>query len=138
MASTHFMELLEQLQQTGAQKPLRWEPVKRSSYSAHCDFYLALGGGVVCVSSKDDDEQTYGASYKAALLTRDGLLVDELETCQITTDYSALLRDVYRQARSAAFNLPRMVEDMRNDLATGKARELPEKLVKPYESDIPF
>ena len=138
MASKLFHELLEQLHEAGEKKPLRWEPVKRSSYSSRCDFYLALGGSVICVSSKDDDEETYGASYKAALLTRDGLLVDELETSQITTDYSTLLRDLYRQARSAAFNLPRMLEDIRADLAAGKTRELPEKLVRPDESDIPF
>ncbi len=139
MASTQFTELLEQLLETGAQKPPRWEPVKSHSYSSHCDFYLALGTGILRVTSEDDDEETWGASYKVALLTRDGLLVDELETSQIEAGYSQMLRDLYWQARSAAFNLPRMVEEMRADLAAGRTRDLPKDVLAPVdESEIPF
>src|SRR5258708_3808554 len=123
MASPQFMDLLQQLLESGEQKLLRWEPVKRSRYSARCDFYLALGNGVVHVTSNEDDEETWVASYKVSLLTRDGLLVDELETSQTETSYSQLIRDLYRQARSAAFNLPRLVEEMRSDLVAGRTRD---------------
>jgi hypothetical protein len=139
MASPQFIELLKQLHETGEQKLLRWEPVKRSHYSSRCDFYLALGNGVVHVTSNDDDEETWVANYKVSLLTRDGLLVDELETSQIEASYSQLIRDLYRQARSAAFNLPRLVEEMQSDLVAGRTRELPKDLLKSDEDEgIPF
>ena len=139
MASPQFIELLKQLHETGEQKLLRWEPVKRSRYSSRCDFYLALGNGVVHVTSNDDDEETWGANYKVKLLTRDGLLVDEIETSQFESQYDTFIRDLFRQARSAAFNLPRMVEEMRSDLVAGQTRELPKDLLKSAdEMEIPF
>lgn len=139
MASPQFIELLKQLHTTGQQKPLRWEPVKRSRYSSHCDFYLALGNGVLHVSSNEDDEETWGANYRVTLLTRDGLLVDEIETSQLESSYDKFIRDLFRQARSAAFNLPRMVEEMQADLVAGRTRELPKDLLKDNESsEIPF
>lgn len=140
MASQQFLDLLNRIYASGEQKPLRWEPVRRSRYGAHCDFYLALGNGVLRVTSNDDDDETWSASYKVTLLTRDGLLVDELETSQIEASYSQTLRDLYRQARAAAFNLPRMAEEMLADLAAGRTRELPKDLLKASddEMEIPF
>ena len=140
MASPQFLELLKQVYETGEQKLLRWEPVKRSRYSSHCDFYLALGGGVLHVSSNEDDEETWGANYRVALMTRDGLLVDEIETSQLENSYDRFIRDLFRQARGAAFNLPRMVEEMQSDLVAGRTRELPKDLLKSDDvsSEIPF
>jgi hypothetical protein len=139
MASPQFLELLNQLYETGEQKLLRWEPLKRSPYSSRCDFCIALGSGVIHVSSNEDDEETWGANYKVKLLTRDGLLVDEIETSQIEGHYDTFIRDLFRQARSAAFNLPRMVEEMRSDLFAGRTRELPKDLLKSDDdTEVPF
>ena len=138
MASKQFIELLQQLHETGEKKPLRWEPIRRKYESHRCDFCLALGGGVIHLVGNDSDDMHWSANVKAYLMTRDGLLVDEYEAKQNETLLFETMFSLFTQARDAAFNLPRMIEDIRNDLAAGKTRELPEKLVRPDENDIPF
>jgi hypothetical protein len=131
MASSQFLDFLGRLYETGQQQPLRWEPLRRSSYTAFCDFYLALGNGVLRVTSNEDDEQSRAARYAVTLYTREGLVVDDLETCQVESDYNTLLRDLYRQARSAAFNLPGLLAEMQSDLAAGQTREIPQAVLPP-------
>jgi hypothetical protein len=142
MASPQFIELLEEMRQIGDQKLLRWEPIKRTRYSSRCDFCIALGAGVIHVTGSDDDESQWRASYKAYLMTRDGLMVDEIEGSQYESECYPLLRDLFQQARVAAFNLPRMIEEMQSDLVAGRTRELPKDLIQPEaevdDSEIPF
>ena len=139
MASPQFIEVLKQLHATGQQKPIRWEPLKRASYSQRCDFCIALGNGVIHLTGKDDNYCTRQAGYTAYLMTRDGLMVDEFEANQHESEFFPLLEELFQQARNAAFNFPRMLEDIQADLAAGKVRELPKQLVKPYDDDeIPF
>jgi hypothetical protein len=147
MASPQFLAILKQLYETGEQKPLRWEPVKRSRHSAYCDIYLALGQGIIHLSSNEADEESLAAKYVATLLTREGLIVEELTTSQLATGYSSLVRDLFRQARAAAFNLPQMIESMQQDLAVGTSREIPpvvlsrereDDFVIDEDLDIPF
>ncbi len=147
MASPQFLAMLKQLYETGEQKPLRWESAKRSRHSVYCDFYLALGQGIIQLSSNEADEESLAAKYVATLLTREGLVVEELMTSQFATGYSALVRDLFRQARAAAFNLPRLLEGMQQDLAAGTTREIPpavlsrereDEFVIDEDLDIPF
>lgn len=139
MASPQFIELLKQLHETGAQKPLRWEPLKRASYSRRCDFCIAMGNGVIHITGNDDNQMTRLAGYTAYLMTRDGLLVDEFEANQHESEFFPLLEALFLQARNAAFNFPRMIEEIQADLSSGKVRELPKDLARPDEDDeIPF
>jgi hypothetical protein len=151
MASPQFLEMLHHLHATGEQQRLRWEPVQRTTASSYCDFYLALGSGVLRLTSNEDDEESYGANYAVTLFTRDGLIVDEFATGQFEASYSTLLRDLYRQARSAAFNRPRLLEERKADLAAGASREIPREVLaavrdrgaadefrEDEEFDIPF
>ena len=137
MASPQFIQLLESLHQTAPQRRLHWQPVRRHQYGSHCAFCIALGAGVVRVDSNDDDEHTLHAEYRAYLTTRDGLLVDEIIARQHESDYYPLLRELYHQARIAAFNLSRMVDEMQHDLEAGVTRELPADKFEP-NGDIPF
>lgn len=147
MASPQFLEVLKQVYETGEQKALRWEPVKRSRHSIYCDFYLALGQGIIHLSSNEADEESMAAKYVATLLTREGLIVEELTTSQLATGYSSLVRDLYRQARATAFNLPLLFEGMQQDLTAGTTREIPpavlsrereDEFVIDEDLDIPF
>jgi hypothetical protein len=90
----------------------------------------------VRIETNDDDEHTLHACYKARLTTRDGLLIDEVVANQVESDYYPMLREIYLQARIAAFDLPRLVDGMQEDLETGKVRDLPEDNFN--DSDIPF
>ena len=137
MASPELMNLLETLYETGKQKPLRWEPVQRS-YSDQCDFCIALGNGVLHLSGKDNDPGESNASFRLELMTRDGLLADEFEASVPESPHYLQLRDLFHQARSAAFNMPRMIEEMKADALAGKTRDLPKEKTKWSEHDIPF
>jgi hypothetical protein len=136
MAKPQFMHLLEQLHKTSQRRQLPWQPVRQWRGSSRCDLRLALGAGIVSLARDDDDEHTLHACYKARLITRDGLLVDEVESSQFEKDYYPLLRELYHQARIAAFDLPRLVDGMQADLESGKARDLPKDNFN--DSDIPF
>jgi hypothetical protein len=136
MASPQFIQMLEQLHKTSEEQQLQWQPVRKSRFSSRCDFCIALGNGVVRVESDDDDEHTLNACYKAYLTTRDGLLVDELVARQYESDYYPTLREMYRQARTAAFNLTPLIDGMRADLESGAVRDLPD--VKFDPDDIPY
>jgi hypothetical protein len=135
MASPQFIHLLGQLHKTSELRQLHWQPVRKSSYTSRCDFSIALGNGVVRLESNDDDEQTLNASYQAYLTTRDGLLVDELIARQYESDHYPALRELYRQARIAAFNLTALVDEMQTDLESGVVRDLPDYQFDP--EDIP-
>jgi len=129
MVSSQFHAFLQRLVATGQQQPLRWEPVRRSSYTAYCDFYLALGEGVLRLASNEDDPQSRSVRFAATLYTREGLIVDELEICPADSDDATLLRELYRQARSAAFKLPELLAEMEADLAAGQTREIPQAVL---------
>ena len=129
MASPQFHAFLQRLVATGQQQPLRWEPVRRSSYTAYCDFYLALGQGVLRLASNEDDPQTRPVRYAATLYTREGLIVDEWEITPTDDAASPLLCELYRQARSAAFKLPELLAEMETDLAAGQTREIPQAVL---------
>jgi hypothetical protein len=135
MASPQFIHLLGQLHQMSELRQLHWQPVRKSRYTSRCDFSIALGNGVVRLESNDDDEQTLNASYKAYLITRDGLIVDELIARQYESDHYPALREIYRQARIAAFNLTTLVDEMQADLESGVVRDLPDYKFDP--DDIP-
>jgi hypothetical protein len=130
------MHLLEQLHKTAQRRQLPWQPVRQWSGSSRCDLRLALGAGIISLACDGDDEHTMHACYKARLITRDGLLVDEAESSQFEKDYYPLLRELYHQARIAAFDLPRLVEGMQADLESGVERDLPKDNFN--ESDVPF
>jgi hypothetical protein len=136
MAKPQFMHLLEQLHKTAERRQLPWQPVRQWPRSSRCDLRLALDAGVVSLSCDDDDEHTLHACYKARLTTREGLLVDEVVAHQLEKDCYPMIRELYHQARSAAFDLPRLVDGMRADLESGVERDLPEDNFN--ESDIPF
>jgi hypothetical protein len=136
MAKPQFMHLLEQLHKTAQRRQLPWQPVRQWPSSSRCDLRLALGAGVVSLTCEDDDEHTLHACYKARLTTRDGLLVDEVVAHQLEKDYYSILRELYHQARIAAFDLPRLVDGMQADLESGVERDLPKDNFN--ESDIPF
>lgn len=136
MAMPQFLHLLEQLRKTAERQPLPWQPVRHWHGSSRCDLRVALGEGVVSLACDDDDEHTLHACYKARLTTRDGLLVDEVIAHQFEKDYYPTIRELYHQARIAAFDLTRLVDGMQADLESGVARDLPEDNFN--ESDIPF
>jgi len=136
MAKPQFMHLLEQLHKTAERRQLPWQPVRQWPSSSRCDLRLALGAGVVSLTCDDDDEHTLHASYKARLTTRDGLLVDEVVAHQLEKDCYPMIRELYHQARIAAFDLPRLVDGMQADLESGVERDLPKDNFN--ESDIPF
>src|SRR5581483_5516264 len=99
---------------------------------------IALGNGVIHLTGHDDNQRTRVAAYKAFLMTRDGLIVDEFEAGQHESEFFPLLEELFLQARNAAFNFPRMIEEIQADLAAGRVRELPKELIKPDDDDIPF
>lgn len=136
MPKPQFMHLLEQLRKASERKPLPWQPVRRWPDSSRCDLRIALGEGIVSLACDDDDEHTLHACYKARLSTRDGLLIDEVVTHQFDKDCYLLIRELYHQARVAAFDLQRLVDGMQADLESGAVRDLPED--KFDECDIPF
>jgi hypothetical protein len=136
MAKPQFLHLLEQLRKTADRQPLPWQPVRHWHGSSRCDLRVALGEGVVSLACDDDDEHTLHACYKARLTTRDGLLVDEVIAHQFEKDYYPTIRELYHQARVAAFDLTRLVDGMQADLESGAERDLPEDNFN--ESDIPF
>lgn len=124
MASPQFLHLLEQLQKTSKVKRLAWRPARPGG--CETAFRIALGDGVVRVESEDDDSWMPCASYRVKLLTRDGQLVDEVEASQIyDAEHIALLRDIFQDARAAAFNLDQMINGMQDDIESGRERELP-------------
>ncbi|MGH9751338.1 MAG: hypothetical protein ACREA2_01010 [Blastocatellia bacterium] len=136
MAKPQFMHLLEQLRKAAERRPLPWQPVRQWPGSSRCDLRIALGAGIVSLACDDDDEHTLHACYKARLTTREGLLIDKVVAHQFEQDYYPMIRELYHQARIAAFDLPRLVDGMQADLESGAVRDLPED--KFNESDIPF
>jgi hypothetical protein len=138
MASPELMSLLETLYETGKQKPLRWEPVRRD-YSDKCDFAIALGSGVIHLSGKDNDPGEWNSSFRLTLMTRDGYLVDEFEAGVHESPHYPQLRDLYYQARDAAFNMTRMIDEMKAEARAGKTRDLPKDSKPSYNPhDVPF
>jgi len=125
------------LHKTSQRRQLAWQPIRKYSYTSSCDFRLALGEGIVYIKSNDDDEHTLNACYRAYLTTRDGLLADEIVARQHESDYYQMLREIYHNARIAAFKLDQMVNVMQDDLESGVIRELPEDKFDP-DSGIPF
>jgi hypothetical protein len=139
MASQQFLHLLEQLRKSHERRPLPWQPVRQWADTSRCDLRIALGAGIVSLRCEDDDEHTLHACYKARLSTREGLLIEEVAAHQLEKEYYTLLRDVYRQARAAAFDLSRLVDGMQDDLESGVVRDLPKDNFNEYgEDDIPF
>jgi len=137
MASPQFLHLLDQLHKNAKSKNLAWQPARYDGFAAGV-FRLALGEGIVRIISKNDDDWMYSASYCAQLLTRDGDLVDEIETSQQFSDeYFALLRDVFHSARGAAYQLDRLIDGMQDDLESGRSRDLPPEQEE-MTHDIPF
>lgn len=136
MSKPQFMHLLEQLHKTGGRRQLPWQPVRQWSGSSRCDLRIALGAGVVSLTCDDDDEHTLHACYTARLTTRDGLLIDKVVANQCEADYYPMIRELYHQARIAAFDLLRLVDGMQADLESGVERDLPVDNFN--ESDIPF
>jgi hypothetical protein len=136
MAKPQFMYLLEQLRKAADRHPMPWQPVRLWSGSSRCDLRIALGEGIVSLACDDDDEHTLHACYKARLTTREGLLIDEVVANQCEQDCYPMIRELYHQARNAAFDLPRLVDGMQADLESGAVRDLPEDNFN--ESDIPF
>jgi len=136
MANPQFLHLLEQLHKSHERRPLPWQPVRKWPDSSRCDLRIALGAGIVSIESGDDDEHTLHACYTARLTTRDGLLVDEVEAHQIEKDYYPMIRAIYHQARTAAFDLSRLVDGMQDDLESGAVRDLPADNFN--DNDIPF
>ncbi|MGH9751337.1 MAG: hypothetical protein ACREA2_01005 [Blastocatellia bacterium] len=136
MASPQFLHLLDQLHKTAERRRLPWQSVRQYASGGRCDFRIALGAGIVRIETNDADEQTLDARYKAYLTTRDGLLVDEVVARQHESNYYPMLREIYHQALVAAFDLSRMVDDMQEDLESGKTRDLPKE---PFnEDEAPF
>lgn len=134
MASPQFLHLLEQLHKTAQTKKLAWQPTK--TYNEHTNaFRVALGDGIVRIEAEGENDPHCGTSYRAALLTRDGHLVDEAYVMEYTADVE-MLRDIFRTARAAAFNLDRMIDGMQDDLEAGRSRELPPE--KDWLSALPL
>ena len=129
MPSPQFLAFLGRLYERGQQQPLRWEPLRRSSYTSYCDFYLALGQGVLRLASNEDDPQNRPVRYAATLYNREGLIVDEWEITPAADDDQPLLRELYRQSRSAAFKLPELLAEMEADLSAGQTREIPQAVL---------
>jgi hypothetical protein len=136
MPKPQFLHLLEQLRKAAERRPLPWQPVRRWRGSSRCDLHIALGEGIVILACEDDDEHTLHACYKARLTTREGLLVDEVVAHQFEQDHYPMIRELYHQARVAAFDLSRLADGMQSDLESGAVRDLPEDNFN--ESDIPF
>jgi hypothetical protein len=137
MASPQFLHLLDQLQRNTKSRNLAWQPAG-FDYPAVGAFRIALGEGVVRIISKNDDDWMFSASYCAQLLTREGDLVDEIETSQQFVDeYFTLLRDVFHGARAAAYQLDRLIDGMQDDLESGRTRDLPPEQAE-MTHDIPF
>jgi len=136
MAKPQFLHLLEQMRKAAESRPLPWQPVRRWQGSSRCDFRIALGAGIVSIACEDDDEHTLHACYKARLTTREGLPVDEVVAHQFDQDHYPMIREIYHQARGAAFDLSRLVDGMQADLESGAVRDLPGDNFN--ESDIPF
>jgi hypothetical protein len=136
MASSEFLQLLDQLRKTAERRRLPWQPVRQYACGGRCDFRIALGAGIVRIETNDADEQTLDARYTAYLTTRDGLLVDEVVARRHESDYYPMLREIYHQALVAAFDLSRMVDGMQEDLESGKTRDLPKERFN--EDDVPF
>ncbi|MCI0388124.1 MAG: hypothetical protein MOB07_05060 [Acidobacteria bacterium] len=137
MASPQFLYLLEQLHKNPKSKKLAWRPTIYDGAAAGA-FRIALGEGVIRIISKDDDDWMFSASYCAQLLTRDGDLVDEIETSQQFSDeYFTLLRDVFHSARAAAYQLDQLIDGMQDDLEAGRTRELPPQQEE-MTHEIPF
>jgi hypothetical protein len=136
MPKPQFMHLLEQLRKAAERRPLPWQPVRQWRGSSRCDLRIALGEGIVSLTCEDDDEHTLHACYKARLTTREGLLVDELVVHEFEQNYYPMIRELYHQARDAAFDLTRLVDGMQADLESGAVRDLPKDNFN--ESDIPF
>jgi hypothetical protein len=136
MASSEFLQLLDQLRKTAERRRLPWQPVRQYACGGRCDFRIALGAGIVRIETNDADEQTLDARCTAYLTTRDGLLVDEVVARRHESDYYPMLREIYHQALVAAFDLSRMVDGMQEDLESGKTRDLPKERLT--EDEVPF
>src|SRR5262245_4597501 len=141
MASPQFVYLLGQLQKSSRAPKLAWRPAKVSR-SCRPAFRIALGEGVIRIESEDEHEWIYSASYRAQLLTREGQLVDELQASQhLDEDHFTLLRDIFHNARVAAFNLDQLIDGMQDDIESGRERELPpeeDSVRDDLSSEIPF
>lgn len=138
MASPQFLHLLEQIHKTSGHKKLPWRPVTHPGYLIKGAFRVALGDGVVRLEAESEDEFQFKASYNAYLLTREGLVVDEIcATQHYESEHYAFLRELYQSARAAAFNLDRMIDGMQDDLESGQVRDLPPD-DESDDSDIPF
>ena len=136
MASPQFLHLLEQLCKTGRQRQLPWQTSRKSRYSSRCDFQIALGEGVVRIEGNDEYSDEPESCYSAYLSTRDGLLVDEVAAYSDESEHYPLLHEIYQQARIGAFDLPRMIDSMQQDLESGRVRDLPK--ADSDDSEIPF
>ena len=105
MGSPQFLFLLEAIHKTGATRRLAWQPV-RLPYSQQCAFALALGEGVIKLRVTDNrEDETWQSRYNASLTTRDGALIDEIDFHQFESERFELMRDLFHQARNAAFYL---------------------------------
>src|SRR5262245_1170128 len=104
MASPQFLHLLEQIHKTTKTKKLAWQPA-RAAYDSEGAFRVALGEGIVRIEAECEDDWQYRSNYRASLHTRDGQLVDEVRAAQYESEFFQVLRDIYRNARAAAFNL---------------------------------
>ena len=127
MANERFKQLIDELYRATCDGRVRWQETVTEGV-----FRVGLGDGLVRIQTGRDDEGNGGVSIY--LLNSKDQVVDELSAFE-NTKHHRLLLDLYREARSSALHLDKVVDSMLSDLKAGKVRELPPET---QAKDFPF